>query len=451
MMAASNSNGDITLRLLEAGACPDTQDWADRTPLQHATLAGNVKGMEYLLKFNAEVNDESLHIAARQLDLAAVGLLLVHHARTDLPGSVHCGGRIPLGELCRMADLSQNPSQLMKTLKLLCKATKNLGTLTDGRSCIFHALDNNKPLQMTTSLLRCCQTVTDEFNNDHNMFVYGSRRYSPSAYVRHFKCIEPSGVRFVELSRRCCNIDACPALQLERLLRAHGCEDRFWDAAAGVHQPRGFCNPPLEIIASIKDAEAARDEQNRKAQAQAEELARKEQEQRELDEVAAANNRRERERIKALEEVTAAKIRARNEEAEAEARAIQRRTKEKENEMRRLQTVEAEEAEARQRLKVAEQTFLLEQEQARVNAEEELEAKRDRRREQVLRDRTNLLVEHKKREAEVQKNVIKEERALMQEKRRLMNDAKSMFIEANHAGVVATKMGMGRVLGEIGN
>lgn len=448
MMAASSPNGDITLRLLEAGAYPDTQDCAERTPLQYATMANNVKGMDHLLKHDAEVNDESLHIAARQLDLSAVDLLLAHHARTDLPGTVHCGGRTPLGELCRMADLSENPAQLIKTLKLLCKATKSFGVLTDGRSCIFQALDNHKPLQMTAALLKSCQAVNDEINNDYNILVNGSLCYSPSAYVRHFKCIEPSGVRSVDLSRRCCGIDACPAPQLERLLHAHGCQDRFWDGAAGANQPRGFCNPPFAIIASIKDAEAARREQDRKARARAEEMARKEQEQRELDEAAAANSRRERERIRALEEVAAAEIRATKKKAEAEAQAIQQRTAEKEKEIRRLKAVEDEEAEARRKRELAEQNHQLEQERLKAKAEDELEAKRDRRREQALRERTNIQLDQKKREADIQQKVFKEERNLMEEKRKFMNDARNMFIEANHAGGV-TRAGMGRILGEI--
>lgn len=447
MIAASSPNGDITLRLLEAGACPDTQDWIERTPLQYATMAKNVKGMDHLLKYDVEVNDESLHIAARQLDLPAVGLLLTHHARTDLPGTVHCGGRTPLGELCRMADLSQNPPQLMKTLKLLCKATKKFGALTDGRSCIFQALDNDKPLHMTAALFKSCPAVNDEVNNDYNIFIYGSLFYSPTAYVRHFKCIEPSGSRSVDLSRRCCSLDVCLAPQLEQLLRAHGCQDRFWDAAAGFNQPIGFRNPPSAIIASIKDAEAVRKEQDRRARAQAEEIARKDQNQRDLDEAAAANNRRERERIRVLEEVKAAEIRATYEKAEAEVQAIQRRTKEKETEMQRLKTLEAENARAKQQRELSEQQFQIEQERARAKAEDELEAKRERRREQALRERSNIQIDQKRKEANIKNNLLKEERNLMEAKRKLVNDAKSMMIEASHAGV--TKAGIGRVLGEI--
>lgn len=447
-MAASLPNGDITLRLLETGACPDTQDWIQRTPLHYATMANNVKSMDHLLTYDAEVNDESLHIAARQLDLPAVGLLLGHHARTDLPGSVHCGGRTPLGELCRMADLSQNPSQLLKTMKLLCKNTKTFGMLTDGRSCIFQALDNNNPLHMTAALFKSCQSVSDEVNNDYNIFVHGSLCYSPTAYVRHLKCIEPSGFHSVDLSRCCCSIDGCPAPQLEKLLRAHGCQNRFWDASAGVNQPPGFCNPPSAIIASIKDAEAARKEQERKARSEAEEIALKDRKQRDLDEAAAANNRRERERIRVLEEAKAAQIRAMNAQAEAEARAIQQQTREKENQMRRLKTLEAEEAEARQQREVAQQQFQIEQERVKAKAEEELEAKRERRREQALRERSNIQIDQKRKEANIQNNILKEKRNLMEEKRKLINDAKSMMIEASHAGV--TKVGMGRILGEIG-
>lgn len=419
MMAASLPKGDITLRLLEKGACPDTQDWMRRTPLHYATLANNAKGMDHLLRYDAEVNDESLHIAARQLDLPAVGLLLGHHARTDLPGSFHCGGRTPLGELCRMADLSQNPSQFLKTLKLLCKATKTFGMLTDGRSCIFQALDNNNPLDMTAALFKSCQSVSDEVNNDYNIFVHGSLCYSPTAYVRHFKCIERSGFHSVDLSRCCCSIDTCPAPQLEKLLRAHGCQDRFWDASAGVNQPPGFRNPPSAIIASIKDAEAARKEQERKARSEAEEIAIKDKKQRDLDEAAAANNRRARERIKFLEEAQAAQIQAMNAQAQA-----------------------------RQQREVAEQQFRIEQERVKAKAEEELEAKRERRREQALRERSNIQIDQKRKEADIQQKMLKEERSLMEEKRRLMNDAKSMMIEASHAGV--TKAGMGRILGEIG-
>lgn len=447
MMAAYTPNGDTILRLLEAGACPDAEDWAERTPLQYATMANNVQGINHLLKYDVEVNDESLHIAARQLDLAAVDLLLAHQARTDLPGSIHCEGRTPLGELCRMADLSQNPPQLMKTLKLLCKATKSFEVLTDGRPYIFQALDNDKPLRMTAALFKSSQSMNDEVNHYYNIFVSGSLCYSPTAYVRHFKCVETSRFKSIDLSSRCCSIDACPAPQLEKLLRAHGCQDRFWDTAAGVNQPRGFCKPSSAIIASIKDAETLRKEQDRKALAEASELSLKAQRQKDLDAAALANNRRERERIQILEEAKAAEIQATHEKAEAEIRAIQRRTREQEKQTQRLQKLEAEESAARQHREAAEQQFHLDQERLKAKAEEEIEAKRERRREQALRERSNIQIDLKKKEAGIQSGLLKEEKNLMEAKRRLMSEAKGMLIEASQAGV--TKVGIGRILGKI--
>ena len=125
-MAASIPDTDLTLKLLEAGAYPDVQDNAERTPLQYAAIAKHMKGMEHLLIANAVAKDESLHIAARQLDIPAVQLLLTHNADTELPGTVHCGGRLPLGEVCRMTDLTHNPPHLKKMLTLLCKATRDL-------------------------------------------------------------------------------------------------------------------------------------------------------------------------------------------------------------------------------------------------------------------------------------------------------------------------------------
>lgn len=447
MMAASLPNSDITSRLLEADACPDAQDWGERTPLHYASMANNIKGMDHLLNSGADVNDESLHIAARQLNLPAVSLLLTHHARTDLPGTVHCGGRTPLGELCRVANLSQNPPQLKKTLTLLCKHTKTLEVLTDGRSIVFQALDNDTPLKMATALLTSCHAVKDDLNNDFNIFANGSFRYSPSSYVRHFKCVGPPGFRSLDPSYRCCNIDTCPSPKLERLLRAHGCQYRFWDDAGGANQPRGLCNPPPAITTSITEAEAEYKEQARKARAAAEEAARKEQIQKDLDDAAAAEYRREQVRLKALKEVAAAEIQATKEKAAADAQAIQQLAIEQENKIRRLATVKAGKAEAERQRKLNEAKLDREQARARALEQEEEEKESNLRTERTLRERKNIQIDLKKQEANIQKELLKEERNLVGEKRRLLNDAKGMYREAGLAGV--NKVGMGRILGEI--
>lgn len=444
MMAASSQNSNITSRLLEAGAYPDTQDSGGRTPLQYATMANNIKGMDHLLKYNSEVDDESLHIAARQLDLPAVKVLLANHARTDLPGVVHCGGRTPLGETCRMADLSENPHQLKKTLTLLCKATKNLSVLTNGRSLLLQALENNTPLKMATALLTCCMAVKDGINDDFNIFVKGSLHYSPTAYVRHFKCTQAPSSRSIDLSHRCCSLETCPATKLESLLHAHGCLDRFWDAAAGANQPKGLRNPPRAIVESINDAEAARKEQARQVRAEAEESARKAQIQRDLDDAAAADRKRELDRLKVFEEVKASEIRTAKEKAAAEARAIEQRTKEEEKGIRRLAAVKAEEAEEKRRRKLKEYNEKKERERTRDLEREERETQKDRRVERTLRERSNIQIDRKKKEANIQKEILKEQRNLLGEHRRL---ADKMLKYDDSSGV--RQVNMGRVLGEI--
>ncbi|KAL9104386.1 MAG: hypothetical protein Q9163_000644 [Psora crenata] len=421
-VAASSARAEIILRLLQAGALPDTQDSADRTPLQYATTASTIEGMDHLIKYKAEVDDESLHIAARQLDLPAVKLLLDHHAQADLPGTIHCGGRTPLGELCRMANLNHNPPQLKKTLAYLCKATTRLGVRIHGKSLLLQAIDNNSSLKMTTALLTSCQPVRDGLNDDLNVFSNGSLRYSPTAYVRHFKCAQFSRYRSLDFSGDCCTLADCPAPKLEELLHAYGCKDGFWDANAGANQPKGLCNPPPAITTAIEDAEAARKEEARKARdkadeklvrerAEAEERARIDRHQRDLDAAAAADLRRERERLKVLEEGRDAERRARKERTKAEDRE-----------------------------------YNIQRERERAEFDDQQE--RERRRNQALRERSNIQIDQKKKEANIRKDLIKQEKSMVGEKRKLVDCAAEMFREAGYLGISKDHMG-GKVLGEI--
>ena len=435
-MATSSSRAGIVSRLLQAGADPDAQDAAERTPLQYATMASNVECMECLLTYQAEVNDESLHIAARQLDLAAVKLLLNHHARTDLPGSVHCGDRTPLAELCRMADITRNPSQLKKTLVYLCEATTNLRMLTHAKSLIYQALDNPSPIKMTTALLASCPSIGVSLNDDFNILSMESCRYSPTGYVRHLMCVESPSQRSLDFARRCCTQSDCPAPKLENLLHAHGCRDRFWDANSGANQPKGFRNPPMAIIDAIEEAKAMRKEE-----------ARKEKIQKDLDAAAESDRRRERERLKLLQEKRAAELHDLKERAAAETRAIQQQAMAEEQKIRRITAAEAAEAEERRQIEQREHDAKRERRKTEFYEQEAREEERDKRIQRTLREKTNIQVDQKKREANIRKDLIKEERGLIGEKRRLTDSATSMFKEAGYAGV--SQASMGKVLGEI--
>ena len=343
--------------------------------------------MEHLLTYHSEVNDESLHIAARQLDYAAIKLLLKHHARTDVPGTVHCESRIPLAELCRMADVTRNPAQLKKTLALVYRATTNLKILNHGKSIIFQALENNTPFKMVAALLGSCSSIQDSLNDNFNIFSTGSYRYSPAAYVRHFMCIESLGHRSLNLvTSRCCAQSDCPAPKLENILHAHGCKDRFWDAHAGADQPEGFCNPPPAIITAIEEAKTARKEETRGAKKQ-----------RVGDAEVEAESRREQERLILQGQKTALELRTLQERAAEDVKAIRRRAEAEEQERQRLADIEAENAEARRRREQREH----EDEEARKSLEfekaQEREARKSRQVISALREKSNIQVDQRKR------------------------------------------------------
>lgn len=229
-MAASLGRGEIVSKLLEKGADPEVADGTDRSPLKYATMAGDIKSIGYIIQrkskdnamLNDELLDESLHLAARNLDMAAIRLLLEHGFRTDLPGPVHADGRTALGEVYRMGDAAVDSSQLKKVLAFLCKATANLKVRTHGKSIVILALNNTSRIRMTAALLASCPAIRDGLNESYNLFSKDSYRYSLTAYVRRFQCVERRAHRSLDLSKLRYTGEACDAPELERLLRAYG-------------------------------------------------------------------------------------------------------------------------------------------------------------------------------------------------------------------------------------
>ena len=436
-MAATLPNAGIVRSLLQAHADPDASDAAGRSPLQYATLANDVKCMEQLLQHDADCNDESLHIASKLVDLQGINLLLNRGAKADHPGPVHCGGRTPLAELCRNADLTQNPPKLKKTLALLCETTTDLSVRVAGKTLIYQALDNNDPYKMSAALLSTCRPVRHALKDpEANVYSKGTLRYTPTAYIRHFRCVESRSRRVVDLARRCCNLENCPAPQLENLLHTYGCNDRFWDVRAGANQPEGLCNPPPEIIDAMRVAENARHEQ-----------ARKDHIQRELDAAAAAEQRRKRETMRLEQEKRDAEIRAEKDRADADARAIRRRAEAEAEAARISAQAENEKADAARRREQREYNVRLDRDEAEYNEKQRRKRKSNDQQMRMLRDRSNIQIDQKKKEANISKDVMREQRHLAGEKRKMINDTTEMFKEAGYAG--ASRANVGRVLGEI--
>ena len=147
-----SSQPDITLRLLQAHANVNDEDKYGRTPLQCATRVGDLESMKHLLEFKANPDDESLHFAARLTKAPLVKLLLDHGASVDYPGIYTCDYRTSLGELCRHTNPTRDPAQLKDALKLFAKAQPDLTKLTNKKSLLFLATDNDSSFAMTTAL-----------------------------------------------------------------------------------------------------------------------------------------------------------------------------------------------------------------------------------------------------------------------------------------------------------
>ena len=267
--------------------------------------------MRHIIEFDANLDDESLHIAAQQLYDSGVKLLLEHSASIDFPGTLLSGGRTPLGELCGAADPDENPAELQKTIKTFVRARPELHKLTEGKSVIHLALDNESPLSMTTALLSVYHALRGSLNDDFNIYRSSNGHcYSLTMYVRHYKCRHPFFQRCLTSGRKCCELPDCRAPALETLLRAHGCRDRFWIKSAGAVQPPDACGLPQHIIDLQDRVEENRRRQEDEERRRNEEASRQRAKQEALDAEAAANRERRRKALAIEEEARQAEARA---------------------------------------------------------------------------------------------------------------------------------------------
>ena len=448
LIAASSSQPALVLLLLEAGARAATEDHLRRTPLYYATSEGCLDSMRHLINYSAELEDESLHIAARSTHADAVDLLLNHGASVDYPGVISCEGRTPMGELCRRTDPEKDPARLKETLRELAKRKPNPQKLASGKSLVFLALDNEKALIMIRILLSVWSYLRDHLNSEFNIYRReGGFCYSPTMYVRHFKCLLPPHLRDFDSEHQCCQLHDCQAPALENILRDYGCQNRFWNDRGGAKQPRGACGEPSHIVEAQREAERLRKMQQEQARLEVEEQARRDAEQaaldaeaaakqQRLDAEAAAERQREEKRLALLEQERTAKAaedqrrqRVAEEERRAEAReAEERREAEAREERRRLRAIEDED---RTRRAIKNRAF--EEEQARTRSMADDEAKRKKRQD-------GQALATLKEQSRLEKEVIKE-------KQKLLDSAVELVRQTRIAGY--GQQSAGRILGEI--
>jgi hypothetical protein len=384
--------------------------------------------MRLLLASGAYADDESLHIAARNVKPDAIRLLVENGASVDFPGFRCCEGRTALNELCLKAKSPVDKAKLKECLQILLPAERKLTGPCANRSPFFFALDNKSiARELTETILALGTSLRDELNSDIN--IYRKTRdsselcYSLTMYVRYFRCENSprnAGRGSQTTSYRpdpnssCCGSSMCPAPALEQVLRHYGCQDRHWDERGSANQPAGFCNPPSHIVEAQWEAEKE------------------------------AKKRAEHERrLKEVADLRAAMIRTKQAEAEHERQLARERKQRKEEEIdaekedawRRREMREAEAATESRLVKQREeeQEHAFRQQQSRLKRAEEDQDSREQRR---LDNRLRVARE----EATIK-------RGTMQAQQKLLDKTASVLREMQLAG--ASGLPFGRVLGEI--
>ncbi|KAF4470130.1 Ankyrin repeat domain-containing 17 [Fusarium albosuccineum] len=188
MLAIQNRRPDVVKELLIEGANVDVTNFMNQTPLTMATDIGgdlSTRMMGNLLAIDQSKDDGSLHNAARELNLAAVTVLVDHGHHPDFPSPLH-DGRSALGELClrgsSSGSLTADREKLMqRVMSFLVESGADLSIKSDGKSLLllcFHASD---ALATTRSFLKVA--MWKEINKPFNRYTDGEYTYSPTMYV----------------------------------------------------------------------------------------------------------------------------------------------------------------------------------------------------------------------------------------------------------------------------
>src|SRR5262249_39696800 len=158
-----------------------------------------------------QIDDGSLHEAARELHVDAVKLLLKAGHNPDFPSFKH-EGRSPLGELCLCTAGDGQNLKIKQTITALVDGNANPMVKWRAKSALLLALDNPSPIPVTTAFLE--SYMWKHINEEANLFVSGVLTYSPTTYV----------------SKRLFDGRHSDQRELVTLLRSFGCQDRFFAA-----------------------------------------------------------------------------------------------------------------------------------------------------------------------------------------------------------------------------
>ncbi|KAF4974695.1 hypothetical protein FZEAL_8432 [Fusarium zealandicum] len=241
MLAIQTRRPDVVKELLMEGAHVDVTDAMGRTPLSMATDIGgdlSTRMMGNLLAVDQSQNDGSLHNAARELNLAAVSVLVEHGHHPDFPSPLH-DGRSALSEVCfRGSDsgtLTADREKLMqRVMAFLVEAGSDVSIKSRDKSMLLLCFDAFDALATTRSFLKVA--MWKDINKPFNRYTDGQYTYSPTMYIK--KVMQPSDTRD----------------QLLNLLRANRAVDVYY--ANSGEQPDDAVGLPADMEVQERERRA---------------------------------------------------------------------------------------------------------------------------------------------------------------------------------------------------
>ncbi|ETS86337.1 hypothetical protein PFICI_00165 [Pestalotiopsis fici W106-1] len=263
ILAAKHCRGEVVKKLIKAGADPSLRDRDNRAAIFHASSAGDLESVKVLLKSKYRPNDGSLHEAARNLHSDVVAALIKGEYDVNFPSSrLEHEGRTPLQELayrCRGVDRIQDTEETIMALK---KGKADALKKWHGKTCLFLALDNEYPLEVTRALLD--MIMWDYMDSLDNVLATTDAHTG----VTFFRSATKYLTDYKENSKQ--------TFQLLQLLQTKGCVDRYY-AQFGAMQPPNAVGFP-EDIAKEEKRYRAEVEKTRKSEAEHQEKLRRIQE-----------------------------------------------------------------------------------------------------------------------------------------------------------------------------